>query len=152
MINIVLLILFVLIFIFNISKFKTIERFTYTSRLEKVVLIISGIIFIFIAYNTTERFEFKMMPHLIGISAWLFFVSGVVLKGIGKDGFHITVGRGLLVLVIPFEDIEYVQLKDKKDKDYFDIKIKSSNGVSYEKFLIKDREIILEILADIEVK
>lgn len=144
--------IFLLMFIVNISKFKGIKIRVYLSRFEKIVLILGALILIFTAYTTSSENNFPVLPYLTAVFAALFFVSGVAFKGIGEDGIHASIGRGLLVVVIPFEEIESVYIKDKKGKDYFELKIKSDRGRSYERFLLTDKKVVKAYLKDVEFR
>lgn len=142
MLDILLFISFTLIYFMNMLKLNKIKLRVYISKLEKIILALTFFVLIFIAYITRNDF----MSYTISIFGSLFFISGVVVKGIGEDTFYFTIGRGLLVLPIKFSQVKDVYIKDKKDKKYFELRVKSSKGMSYEKFNNKDREKIEKLI------
>lgn len=147
MLDILLFILFTLICFMNIFKLNKIKLRVYILKLEKVILVLTFFILIFIAYVTRNDF----MSYIIAIFASLFFISGVVVKGIGEDSFYFTVGRGLLVIPIKFSEVKDIYIKEKKNKDYFELRVKSSRGMSYERFKKEDREKIEKVIEKIKL-
>ncbi len=147
MLDILLFILFTLICFMNIFKLNKIKLRVYISKLEKVILVLTFFILIFIAYVTRNDF----MSYIIAIFGSLFFISGVVVKGVGEDSFYFTVGRGLLVIPIKFSEVKDIYIKEKKNKDYFELRVKSSRGISYERFRNEDREKIEKVIEKIKL-
>lgn len=147
MLDILLFILFTLICFMNIFKLNKIKLRVYISKLEKVILVLTFFILIFIAYVTRNDF----MSYIIAIFGSLFFISGVVVKGVGEDSFYFTVGRGLLVIPIKFSEVKDIYIKEKKNKDYFELRVKSSRGMSYERFRNEDREKIEKVIENIKL-
>lgn len=147
MLDILLFILFTLICFMNIFKLNKIKLRVYISKLEKVILVLTFFILIFIAYVTRNDF----MSYIIAIFGSLFFISGVVVKGVGEDSFYFTVGRGLLVIPIKFSEVKDIYIKEKKNKDYFELRVKSSRGMSYERFRNEDREKIEKVIEKIKL-
>lgn len=147
LLDIVLFILFMLIFFMNIFKLNKINLRVYITKLEKIILGLTFFMLVFIAYVTRNDF----MSYIIAIFASLFFISGVVVKGIGADSFYFTVGRGLLVIPIKFSEVKDIYIKEKKDKEYLELRVKSSRGMSYERFKNEDREKIEKIIEKIKL-
>ena len=147
MLDILLFILFTLICFMNIFKLNKIKLRVYISKLEKIILVLTFFILIFIAYVTRNDF----MSYIIAIFGSFFFISGVVVKGVGEDNFYFTVGRGLLVIPIKFSQVKDIYIKEKKNKEYFELRVKSSRGMSYERFRNEDREKIEKVIENIKL-
>lgn len=111
--DILVLILFLTVFLYNLSlKKKTICKV----KKQSVSLIISGaytLIAIFMTYKLYNR----PVGYALVLSSVLLIYSFIFFQGMARDGVLVALGSTSLLKFIKKETIEKITMEEDKDKD-----------------------------------
>lgn len=109
------LLLIILFVAGSIYNFKIRKQCVYRVRLTKpkvITLIVISLVFCVIAYISGNLWE----NYILIFSGITFIISGVLAEGIHKDGIYYLYGRGILVKLAKWEDIEDVEIDINQQK------------------------------------
>lgn len=98
--------------IYNLKKRK---ECVYNIKVRKpiaIILVMSTLILLFIAYIGGNRWD----NYLLSLSASIFLISGVISGGIHEKGIYYLYGRGILVRLGRWEEIKDVKFEEEKNK------------------------------------
>lgn len=146
--DILILILFLIIFFYNLSlKKKTICNV----KKQSVSLVISGA-YTLIALFMTYKLYNRPIGYVLVLSSVLLIYSFIFFQGIGRDGVLVALGSTSLLKFIKKEAIEEITMEEIKDKDEIKVEIQA-HGTTYRQVYDADKkEKIKECINKLEAK